>query len=53
MLSPYVNIDRSGTLAYNSFMWRVIRLFNSLPKYIFDVPLLDLFIVSNIHLIIT
>ena len=29
-----VNIGRSGTLAYNSFRWRAIRLFNSLPKFI-------------------
>ena len=30
----HVNIGRSGTLAYNSFRWRAIRLFNSLPKCI-------------------
>ena len=30
----HVNIDRSGTLAYNSFRWHAIRLFNSSPKYI-------------------
>ena len=30
----HVNIGRSGTLAYNSFRWHVIRLFNSLPKFI-------------------
>ena len=30
----HVNIGRSGTLAYNSFRWRAIRLFNSLPKFI-------------------
>ena len=29
----HVNIGRSGTLAYNSFRWRAIRLFNSLPKF--------------------
>ena len=29
----HVNIGRSGTLAYNSFRWRAIRLFNSLPKH--------------------
>ena len=28
----HVNIGTSGTLAYNSFRWRTIRLFNSLPK---------------------
>ena len=30
----HVNIGRSGTLAYNSFRWRAMRLFNSLPKFI-------------------
>ena len=30
----HVNIGRSGTLAYNSFRWRAIRLFNSLPTFI-------------------
>ena len=30
----HVNIGRSGTLAYTSFRWRAIRLFNSLPKFI-------------------
>ena len=30
----HVNIGRSGTLTYNSFRWRAIRLFNSLPKFI-------------------
>ena len=30
----HVNIGRSGTLAYNRFRWRAIRLFNSLPKFI-------------------
>ena len=30
----HVNIGRSGTLAYNSFRWHAIRLFNSLPKFI-------------------
>ena len=30
----HVNIGRSGTLAYNIFRWRAIRLFNSLPKFI-------------------
>ena len=28
---------RLGTLAYNSFRWRAIRLFNSLPKTIRDI----------------
>ena len=30
----HVNIGRSGTLAYNSFRWRAIRLFNSMLKFI-------------------
>ena len=47
----HVNIGRSGTLAYNSFMWRAIRLFNSCQIF-FDVPLLVLSMVSNIHLIL-
>ena len=42
----HVNIGRSGTLAYNSFRWHAIRLFNSLPN-VLDVPLLVLSIVSN------
>ena len=32
----HVNTGRQGTLAYNSFRWRAIRLFNSLPKSIRD-----------------
>ena len=28
------NVGRVGTLAYNSFRWRSIRLFNSLPIYV-------------------
>ena len=32
----HVNTGRQGTLAYNSFRWRAIRLFNSLPKSICD-----------------
>ena len=30
----HVNIGRSGTLAYYSFRWPTIRLFNSLPTFI-------------------
>ena len=33
----HVNTGRQGTLAYNSFRWRAIRLFNSLPKSICDI----------------
>ena len=32
-----VNTGKHGTLAYNSFRWRAIRLFNSLPKPICDI----------------
>ena len=30
----HVNFGRLGSLAYNSFRWRAIRLFNAMPKYI-------------------
>ena len=30
----HVNMGRFGSLAYNSFRWRAIRLFNAMPKYI-------------------
>ena len=30
----HVNLGRLGSLAYNSFRWRAIRLFNAMPKYI-------------------
>ena len=30
----YVNLGRLGSLAYYSFRWRAIRLFNAMPKYI-------------------
>ena len=30
----HVNVDRVGTLSYNSFRWRSIRLFNSLPMHL-------------------
>ena len=33
----HVNTRRQGTLAYNSFRWRAIHLFNSLPKSICDI----------------
>ena len=33
----HVNTGRQGTLAYNSFRWRAIRLFNFLPKSICDI----------------
>ena len=47
----HVNIGRSGTIAYNSFRWRAIRLL--IPcQNLLDVPLLVLSMVSNIHLIL-
>ena len=30
----HVNVGRVGILAYNSFRWRLIRLFNSLPMHL-------------------
>ena len=30
----HAHIGRLGSLAYNSFRWRAIRLFNTMPKYI-------------------
>ena len=30
----HVNLGRLGSLAYNSFRWRAIRLFNAMSKYI-------------------
>ena len=33
----HVNTGKQGTLAYNSFRWKAIRLFNSLPKSIHDI----------------
>ena len=30
----HVNLDILGSLAYNSFRWRAIHLFNAMPKYI-------------------
>ena len=33
----HVNVGCVGTLAYNSFRWRSIRLFNSLPMHLRSV----------------
>ena len=35
----YVNVSRKGTLAFNSFRWRSIRMFNGLPKYLRNITL--------------
>ena len=32
--TSHINVGRLGTLEYNSFRWRVIRLFNQLPLFI-------------------
>ena len=34
LIISHVNLGRLGSLAYNSFRWRAIRLFNAMPKYI-------------------
>ena len=34
-----VNVGRKGTPAFNSFRWRSIRMFNSLPKYLRNATL--------------
>ena len=34
-----VNVGRKGTLAFNSFRWRSIRMFNGLPKYLQNITL--------------
>ena len=33
----HANTGKQGTLTYNSFRWRAIRLFNSVPKSICDI----------------
>ena len=33
-ITSYVRVGRLGTLAYNSFRWRAIRLFNQLPLFL-------------------
>ena len=33
------NVGRKGTLAFNSFRWRFIRMFNGLPKYLRNITL--------------
>ena len=33
------NVGRKGTLAFNSFRWRSIRMFNGLPKYLRNITL--------------
>ena len=33
-IASHVHLGRLGSLAYNSFRWRAIRLFNAMPKYV-------------------
>ena len=36
-ITSHINVGRLGTLEYNSFRWRVIRLFNKLPLLLRNV----------------
>ena len=33
-ITSHVGVGRLGTLAYNSFRWRAIRIFNQLPRFL-------------------
>ena len=33
-IKSHINVGRLGTLEYNSFKWRAIRLFNQLPLFV-------------------
>ena len=46
----HVNVGRVGTLAYNSFRWRPILLFNSLPMHLLQFPCVQ-FLDSSLNLI--
>ena len=37
--SDHVSSGRIGTLSYNSFRWRAIRLFNCLPRHLAEVTM--------------
>ena len=41
----HINVGQLGTLEYNSFRWRAIRMFNQLPLF-YVMTLYVLFIVS-------
>ena len=36
-ITSHINVRRLGTLEYNSFRWRAIRLFNQLPLFLRNV----------------
>ena len=42
-ITSHINVGRLGTLEYNSFRWRAIRLFNQLPLFVSNV------IVCSVH----
>ena len=48
-ITSHVGGGRLGTLAYNSFRWRAIRMFNQLPLFLRNTTVL--FIVSRRNLI--
>ena len=48
----HVNLGRLGSLAYNSFIWRAIRLFNAMPKYIRWISSCSVGIASRVNLIV-
>ena len=35
----HINGGRLGTLEYNSFIWRAIRLFNQLPLFVRNITI--------------
>ena len=47
----HVNLGRLGSLAYNSFRWRAISLFNAMPKYIRCISSVML-LASRVNLIV-
>ena len=48
-ITSYVGVGRLGTLAYNSFRWRAICMFNQLPLFLRNITIINyvLFIVSR------
>ena len=43
MYKKHVTPDRIGSIAHNSFRWRAIRLFNSLPKSVRNITDISVF----------
>ena len=41
-LKKHVTLDRIGSIAHNSFRWRAIRLFNSVPKSVRNITDVDI-----------